>query len=191
MTTPARVALALAASLALAPQGLAEDPPAAGADPMAAWTPPVVKNDKKDRQEIEALLRKMEADGTRGDIEAAAARIDFPVLMVTDNAKGEGGGEAWSREQWMQVMKPFYAKPMPAGTQTQGKRTIVLVTDSLALVGAGWTMAMGPKKVSGTSGLLLVRKGGEWKAKAMVEGGWGDMPMPGTGQGEAIPGTAR
>jgi hypothetical protein len=80
---------------------------------------------------------------------------------------------------------------MPPGSQTQGKRTIVLITDSLALVGAGWTMTMGPKKLTGTSGLLLVRKGGEWKAKAMVEGGWGDMPMPGTTPGEATPGTAK
>ncbi len=49
----------------------------------------------------------------------------------------------------------------------------------------------GPKKVSGTSGLLLVRKGGEWKAKAMVEGGWGDMPMPGTAQAGTSPGAAK
>lgn len=191
MNTPERFALALAASLALASQGRAEDKAAGGADPMAGWVPPVVKNEKKDRQEIEALLKSMDAASTKGDIEAAAALIDFPVLMVTDNAKGEGGGEAWVREQWLQVMRPFYAKPMPPGSQTQGKRTIVLITDSLALVGAGWTMKMGPKKVSGTSGLLLVRKGGEWKAKAMVEGGWGDIPMPGTAQGEVPPGTSK
>jgi ketosteroid isomerase-like protein len=191
MNTSARIALALAASFALAPHGLAEDKAAGSADPMAGWAPPVVKNEKQDRKEIEALLKKMEAASSKGDIDAAAALIDFPVLMVTDNAKGEGGGEAWVREQWMQVMKPFYAKPMPPGSQTQGKVTIVLLTDSLALVGAGWTMTMGPKKVTGTSGLVLVRKGGEWKAKAMVEGGWGDMPMPGTAQGEATPGTAK
>jgi hypothetical protein len=185
MTTLARPALAL--SLAFAMPALAEDPPAAGADPMAGWAPPVVKNEKRDRKEIEATLKRMEAAGQKGDLEAAAALMDFPVLMVTDNSKGEGGGESWSREQWMAVMKPFYANPMPAGTTTQGKRTIVLVSDSLALVGAGWTMKMGPKKVSGTSGMLLVRKGGEWKAKAMVEGGWGDMPMPGTAPGEAAP----
>jgi hypothetical protein len=191
MNTPARFALALAASFALASPGLAEDKAGGGADPMAGWTPPVVKNEKTDRQQIEAFLKKMEVASTKGDIDAAAALIDFPVLMVTDNAKGEGGGEAWVREQWMQVMRPYYAKPMPPGSQKQGKRTIVLVTDSLALVGAGWTMTMGPKKLTGTSGLLLVRKGGEWKAKAMVEGGWGDMPMPGTAPGEATPGTAK
>lgn len=191
MNTPARLALSLAASFALASPGLAEDKAAGGADPMAGWTPPVVKNEKQDRQQIEAFLKQMEAASTRGDIDAAAAIIDFPILMVTDNARGEGGGEEWNREQWLQVMRPFYAKPMPPGSQVPGKRNIVLISDSLALVGAGWTMKMGPKKVSGTSGLLLVRKGGEWKAKAMVEGGWGDMPMPGTAQGAATPGTAK
>jgi hypothetical protein len=52
-------------------------------------------------------------------------------------------------------------------------------------------MKMGPKKVSGTSGLLLIRKGGEWKIKAMAEGGWGDMPMPGTAPAEPAPATPR
>lgn len=191
MTTPARFALALAVSIAVASPGRAEDKPAASADPMAGWSPPVVKHEKKDRKEIEALLKGMEACSTKGDLDAAAALIDFPVLMATDNAKGEGSGEPWSREQWVQVMKPFYAKPMPPGAMTQGKRTIVLLTDSLALVGAGWTMTMGPKKVSGTSGMVLLRKGGEWKVKAMVEGGWGDMPMPGTALGETAPAPAK
>lgn len=36
---------------------------------------------------------------------------------------------------------------------SQGKRAVVLLTDSLALVGSGRTMAMGSRKVSGTSGL--------------------------------------
>lgn len=185
MTTPARISLALAVSLALPTAGFAEEK--AASDPMAGWTPPVVKHEKTDRQEIEAFLKKMEAASSKGDLDAAAALIDFPVLMVTDNAKGEGGGEAWTQAQWTEVMKPFYAKPMPPGSQKQGRRTFVFISDSLALVGAGWTMKMGPKKVSGTSGLLLVRKGGAWKAKAMVEGGWGDMPMPGTTSAEAPP----
>jgi hypothetical protein len=190
MTSPARFALALGLSAALVSPGLAADQAAAGADPMAGWTPPVVKNEKKDRQEIEAFLKKMEAAGTKGDLDAAAALVDFPILMVSDNSKGEGGGASWSREQWLQVMKPFYAKPMPSGSVTQGKRTIVLLTDSLALVGSGWTMNMGPKKVNGTSGLMLVRKGGEWRTKAMAEGGWGDMPMPGNSPGQAAPSKA-
>ncbi|MBK9516335.1 MAG: nuclear transport factor 2 family protein [Anaeromyxobacter sp.] len=179
MNTLTRLTLALAVSLSLASAGFAEDQPAAAADPMAGWAPPVLKQEKKDRKEIEALLKKMETCSTKGALDDAAALIDFPVLMVTDDAKGEGTGEPWSREQWVQMMKPFYEKPMPPGSMVPGKRTIVLLTDSLALVGAGWTMAAGPKKVSGTSGMVLLRKGGEWRVKAMVEGGWGGTPMPG------------
>jgi hypothetical protein len=39
-------------------------------------------------------------------------------------------------------------------------------------------MTMGKKTTSGRNSTLLVRKGGQWKIKAMIEGGWGDMPMP-------------
>jgi hypothetical protein len=59
------------------------------------------------------------------------------------------------------------------------KPTIFLVTDSLATVNVEWSMKMGGKTTSGRNSLLVIRKGGEWKVKAMMEGGWGDMPMPG------------
>jgi hypothetical protein len=191
MTSPARIAISFALCASLASPVLADDKAAAPADPMAGWAPPVVKNEKKDRKEIEELLKKMETTSTKGDLEGAAALIDFPVLMATDNAKGEASGEPWSREQWVEMMKPFYDKPMPAGTTTHGKQTVIMLTDSLALVGSGWTMKMGGKKVSGTSGMLLIRKGGAWKLKAMAEGGWGDAPMPGTAPTESAPATPK
>lgn len=168
-------ALSLAAAAAIAAPGLAlaEEKPAGG-DPLAGWKPPVVKNDKKDRQEIHQFFLKMEAAAKKGDLEAALALVDFPVLMVTDDSKGEAHAEPWSREQWVKVMEPFYKEPMTG--PTTHSPTVFLVTDSLAMVGDEWTMIMGGKKISGRSSHLLVRKGGEWKAKAMIEGGWGDMP---------------
>ena len=36
--------------------------------------------------------------------------------------------------------------------------------------------------------LVLVRKGGAWRAKALVEGGWGDTPMPGAEKASGAPG---
>ncbi len=169
---PAAVLLSLALAL---PAG-AEDP---AADPMAAWKPPVVRNEKKARKEIAAFLARMEEAGKKGDLAAAASLVDFPVTMITDDSKGEAGGEAWSREQWEKVMKPFYEKPMPPGMMALAPPTVVLLTDSLASVVSPWTMKMGKKTVRGKSAMLLVRRSGEWKAKAMMEGGWGDMPAGG------------
>jgi hypothetical protein len=167
-------ALSVAASLALVAPALAQEKPATGGDPMAGWTPPKVKNEKKDRQEIAAFMKKMEAAAKQADLDASAALVDFPVLMVTDDKEGEASADSWSREQWVKVMEPFYKAPMPTPKHTP---TIFLVTDSLAVVTDVWTMPMGGKKVSGRNAMLLVRTDGEWKAKAMMEGGWGDMPM--------------
>ena len=71
-------------------------------------------------------------------------------------------------------MEPFYKKPMK-GMQTTHSPKLFFVSDTLASVDDAWTMAMGKKKTSGRSGMLVVRKGGEWKIKAMVESGWGDL----------------
>jgi hypothetical protein len=144
-------AVLAAATLVAALGAAAEDKPAAGADPLAGWKPPGVKHEKKDRSELQAFFQRMEAASAKGDLEAAAALIDFPVLMVTDDSKGEAVGDPWSREQWVETMKPYYAQPSPPGTTTHGKPTIVLMSDSLALVGTPWTMKVGGKKVSGTS----------------------------------------
>jgi len=154
----------------------AAEPAAGQQDPMAGWAPPKVKAEAKDKKEIQAVFQKMEAAGKKGDLEAAAAIIDFPVLMVTDDKKGEAAGETWTQEQWVQVMKPFYSKPME-GTMKH-KPAIFLVSDSLATANVEWTMKEGGKTTSGRNSLILIRKGGEWKVKAMMEGGWGDMPMP-------------
>lgn len=159
----------------VAPALAAEEKPGQG-DPMAGWQPPKVRAEQKDKKEILAVFRKMDAAGKKADLEAAVALVDFPVLMVTDDSKGESQAAAWTREQWTEVMKPFYAKPMDA--RMTHSQSIFMVTDSLAAATDSWTMTMGGKTTSGRNATLLVRKGGEWRIKAMMEGGWGDMPMP-------------
>jgi uncharacterized protein (TIGR02246 family) len=170
------LAVLLAPSLALgaSPEAGAKHETSVTADPMANWTPPKVKSEAKDKQEIQALLRAMESAATTGDLDAAAALVDFPVTMITDDSKGEASGDAWSREQWTQVMKPFYEKPMK-DAKTTHKPTIFLLTDSLASVDDVWTMRQGGKTMTSRTSMLVIRKEGKWRVKAMAEGGWGDM----------------
>ncbi len=176
------LAMLLVPSLALA----AEEKPAAGSgDPMAGWVPPKVKNEAKDRQEIQAVFKAMDAASRTGDLDAAAAMIDFPVTMITDDSKGQASGDAWSREQWTQTMKPFYEKPMKDAKVTH-KPTIFLLTDSLANVTDVYTMAQGGKSITARTSMLLVRRDGKWRVKTMTEGGWGDVM--GQGQGAASAG---
>lgn len=165
------VVVLLVPSLAL---GEEERPAGASADPMAGWVPPKVKNEAKDRQEIQALIRAMDSAGRTGDLEAAAALVDFPVTMMTDDSKGQATAVAWSREQWTQAMRPFYEKPMKDVKVTH-KPTIFLVSDSLASVDDVVTMTQGGKTVSSRTSMFVVRVDGTWRAKAMAEGGWGDM----------------
>lgn len=176
MLTVAAALLALAAPALPAEEGAPDDP-------MAGWKPPVIKRQAEDRKEIAALLKTMQEAGKKGDLDAAVALVDFPVLMVTDDSKGEASAEEWTKEQWVKVMAPFYKKPMPG--QTRDKPTIFLITDSLASVDNEWSHTMGKQTMKGRSSMLLVRKGGKWLVRAMVEGGWGDVPMVGAGQAPA------
>jgi uncharacterized protein (TIGR02246 family) len=196
------IALLLVPSLALAAQDAASAD--ASSNPMAGWKPPKVRSEAKDKQEIQELLKRMEAAGKKGDLEAAASLVDFPVMMMTDDSKGQGKGEAWDRDKWTEVMRPFYAQPRE-GMQVRHKPTITLLSDSLASVQDSMTMTLGEgaKPVTIRSSMLLVRSDGEWRVKAMAEGGWGDVmrksqgtasgehgtPSEGTGSGAAAPGS--
>ncbi len=142
-------------------------------DPMAGWVPRKVTKAEQDKKEITALFKAMENAAKAGNLEAAAALVDFPVLMVTDDSKGQASAEPWDREKWTEVMAPFY-KPMPDMKVTH-KPTIFLVTDSIASVGDESTMKMGAKTVTTRSTTLLIRRDGKWLVKSMAEGGWGDM----------------
>jgi hypothetical protein len=168
------IALALLLS-ALALPTLAEEK---SGDPMAGWKPAKVKHEAADRKEILALLKAMDEAGKKGDLAAAAALVDFPVTMITDDSKGQAGGESWSKEQWTKVMAPFYAKPMTQMKVTH-KPTVVLASDSLATVTDAWTMTMGKRKLAGKNATLLVRRDGQWRVKVMMEGGWGDLTPEG------------
>jgi hypothetical protein len=143
-------------------------------DPMAGWVPRKVTKPAADKQEIMALFKTMEDAEKAGNLEAAAAMVDFPVLMVTDNSRGQAMSDVWTKEKWTQVMAPFYQHPNPDMKVTH-KPSVFLITDSLASVQDEWTMTMKGKKLSARDATLLVRKDGKWLIKSMTEGGWGDL----------------
>jgi len=165
--------LALLSIALLAQPAVAEEKPAPPADPMAGWAPRKVAREAQDRKEIAALIRAMDEAGKKGDLDAATALVDFPVLMVTDDSKGQASAVAWSREQWRQVMEPFYRKPMEG--KVTHRPTIFLASDSLATLNDVVTMTMGKKSIASRNTSILVRRDGKWLVKAMMEGGWGDM----------------
>lgn len=169
---------ALAVSLlALAGPALAAGEKEAGTpanDPMAGWVPPKVQNEAADKKEILALFKSMETAEKKGDLEAAASLVDFPVLMVTDDSKGQATSGTWDKEKWTKVMEPFYKHPMPDVKVTH-KASIFMVSDSLASVDDMATITHGNKTIRARNSTLLVRRDGRWYVKAMVEGGWGDV----------------
>jgi hypothetical protein len=165
-----------------------KDAAAPAGDPMASWAPPKVKNEQADKKEIMALFQAMERAEKKGDLDAAAALVDFPVLMVTDDSKGQAVSGTWDREMWVKVMEPFYKHPMQDVKVTH-RSSIFMVSDSLASVDDQATIRHGKRTMLARNSTLLIRKDGKWLVKAMVEGGWGDLmnERPTAASGETAP----
>jgi hypothetical protein len=147
-----------------------------------------VKNEAASKKAIQAMIKDNMAAMEKGNVDAAADKVDFPVLMVTDSpTSGEASSIEMSRDQWVAMMKPFM-QPMPKDVKFSSKDNITVLTDSLAQVVSEYSMTMGGHKMSWKSSELMVRKNGKWLIKSMTEGGWGDMPVAGQ-QAKAEPAT--
>ena len=166
--------------------GGVENLPMPGPAPRRVTDERKVTNERKAKMEIEALFKAQEEAHAKTDVTAGAALIDFPILMVTDDAKSVTSA-LWDKERWTQAMTPFF-NPIPNPPSI--KRNVTVLTDSLATVVTDWTLVTGESKISGRSESLLVKRDGRWLVKSEVEGGWGDVLKEAASQGTP-PGTVR
>lgn len=170
MTRPALLAALLLPTLALA----APDAPAAG---PASRVPRPPKNEGKAKAEIQEMYLAFIDAGEQGDAEAAAALIDFPLLVASDGAKGEGLGASWTRERWLSTLAPAYDAPDQEAKVTR-KAIVFIVSDVLATVNLTTTTEKAGKKKVERSGAVVIRNAHEWRIKALVESGWLDVAAP-------------
>ena len=176
-----RILSGCVASLMVAGWAVAQDKPA-GAPDMKNMGPMTrqPKKAQQDQTEIKKFYKDWDANWRKGDLNAAADMVDFPVMMLTDSSKGEFKMEQWTRDQWIGVMKPFMDPAQMKNVQWTSKQTCFLMSDDLASCEIATTMQMGKVKGKMNSHNILIRRDGKWKAKEMMEAGWGDAPSPKT-----------
>jgi hypothetical protein len=159
--------------------------PAAGADMMAThgpWTRKV-KDEKAVKKEIDEFFKKNEEAEKKGDMETMLSSINFPVWMATDDAKGELEAKAFTKDQYVAMMKPMMEN-MPKDMKTTHKSTVTVLSDALVQVSDDFTMTSGKNKMAGRNGGLIAKVGGQWKWQMMVEAGWGGMAPPAQADGK-------
>ena len=167
------------------PQQQPSSPATGGAGPamdmskMGPWTRKPT-NEAKTRKEIEAFFKEEDAIMQRGDFEASVARIDFPFFMATDSSQGVPQSESYDRQRYTEMMRPMMEQS-PKITNLSHKPTITVLSDSLVTFTDNYSMTVGGQKRSGRNAGLLVKQDGQWKWKAFIEAGWGDMPATGVG----------
>lgn len=151
---------------------------------------------REDKRGIDAYYRAADESLKSNNWDAIASQIDFPVLMVTDDARGEGNGSMWNREQWLRTMKQASAGT-PQNAKISARRKPFFITNDLVIVEIENRMQVGNQKMNYRSADLLIRRNGQWRTKASIEGGWGEsMPSAGSptyhqnppvGGGQVIP----
>lgn len=140
----------------------------------ASRVPRGVKDEARAKKEIQELFLGFDDAGENGDADAAAALLDFPLLVATDGAKGEASGAPWTRERWLETMAPVYDVPLK-NARISHKAQVFLVSDALATVNLITTVTKGGKSTVERTAAIVIRRDGEWRIKARVESGWSDV----------------
>jgi ketosteroid isomerase-like protein len=154
---------------------------------MGPMSRPVTKQDKKG---IDDTYKAFEDAMKKGDVNAAADLIDFPVIMLSDDSKGVAKTFNANREQWTSIFAPF-AQNMPKDMKMTSKHTPTFLSDTLAVSIEQNSMAMGKTHGKWNAMSVLTLIDGKWKFKQMAEAGWGDMPPPAVGAAKpAVPAPA-
>jgi len=136
-------------------------------------------NESATKKEITEFFKQEEDLMKKGDLDAMMARMDFPVFMATDDAKGTTEAKEFSRDEYAKMMKPYF-EHAPKDVKRTHKSTVSVLSDAMVVFVDDVTETMGKQKMSGRSSGMLVKKDGQWKWKAMMEPGWGGMNQ-GTG----------
>ncbi len=175
-TVVVAAALALCSGPALADEAAAPPAAPAGQPDMSKMGPGSRKptNEKATKKEVAGYFKQMHALEKANDQDGMLALIDFPVYMATDDSKGVPSSEAWDKDRYLATMKPFWDH-MPKDAKVTDKLTTTVISDSLVDVVDDFAMTIGKHKMAGRNQTLLVKRDGKWKAKVMVEAGWGDM----------------
>jgi hypothetical protein len=164
----------------------ADKPAAAPAAPAAAGAPPDMtkvgpmsrKVTKEDKKGIDELYKAVEDSMKKQDVNAFADLVDFPVIMLSDDSKGQVVHFSYTREQFIDMMKPMMSMPMPK--DMKHKHTPHFLSDDLAVAIEENSATMGKEKGKWKGMAVLTLKDGKWKFKEMAEAGWGDMKPPTT-----------
>jgi hypothetical protein len=151
-------------------------PPAGGPD-MTKMGPMSRKVTKEDKKGVDELYKSAEEAMKKGDVNAMADLVDFPVIMLSDDSKGEVKHFAATRDQWVGMMQQFFTG-MPKDMKMKHKHTAHFLSDDLAVAIEENSMNMGKMKGSWKAMSVLTLKDGKWKFKEMAEAGWGDMKPP-------------
>lgn len=144
------------------------------------------KSEKKDQKELQDWFKAYMAAGKKGDVNAMADMVDFPVMMMTDSMSGKFASSEVNRDQWIAMMKPMMSPEAQKAMKVSGQKgTCHILSDDLASCEGEMTMQMGKQKSKLNNQMTMTRVDGKWKVKTMMEAGWGDMKdMPAQAQGE-------
>ncbi|WP_309895718.1 hypothetical protein [Archangium sp.] len=129
-----------------------------------------------DRAELDAFFAARQQAISTGQMDVLFAQEDYPVIFQTDDAKGQPVTFIMDHQRYLEMMSqagPYF--PDPSVQLQHGPREYIFITDSLVIAHQLDTYDFGTEKATWPSANLLIKRNGQWKNKAIIEGGFGEF----------------
>jgi hypothetical protein len=125
-------------------------------------------------EETETLLAwfdRYDAHARRNDTEAMADMALFPLVVMTNDSRGECVAQEWDRSTFIQAMD----MAAPGSVEIDNQRRPVFLNSHLAVVVTDSTVTADGQTQHMRYVDVMAKAGGEWRFKSMIQAGWGDM----------------
>lgn len=123
-----------------------------------------------EKKEVEAWFAKYAEFSENNDIEGLAGMVQFPLQVVSRDAKGSGGVQSWNKDNFVKVMKGVLAKT-PDDTESKSEHTPYFLSHDLVIIMTKTSGKSGGQKNIAKSADVLVRVGGKWMLQVTAQPG--------------------
>lgn len=130
---------------------------------------------EQDLKELSEWFAKYESHVLKNELDNMADMAVFPLVVITDDPKGNCVSQAWDTTTFKQAMD-LNAQGVDLSTvKIENERNPIFLSQNLAVVITDTVTTIAGKPEQSRYADIMVKADGQWKYKSMIQSNWGDM----------------
>lgn len=130
---------------------------------------------ESDTKSLMDWFAKYQSHVLKNELDEMAAMAAFPLAVVTDGSDGNYVSQDWDVATFKQAMDLTSQGVDLATITIENNRNPIFLGENLAVVITDAITTIAGESKQSRYADIMVKQGGVWKYKSMIQSGWGDM----------------